>query len=53
MKKELIVASRQYRADGQIQYNRNAAQRLNELLNTLGLNALSTRFFTPSLSAGV
>ena len=53
MKNELIVASRKYRADGQIQYNRNAAQRLNELLNTLGLNALSTRFFTPSLSAGV
>ena len=53
MKNELIIASRKYRADGHIQYDRNAAQRLNELLNTLGLNALSTRFFTPSLSAGV
>jgi hypothetical protein len=53
MKNELIIASRKYHTNGRIQYNRNAAQRLHELLNTLGLDTLNTRFFTPSLAAGV
>lgn len=53
MKNELIIASRKYHANGCIQYNRNAVQRLQELLNTLGLNTLNTRFFTPNLAAGV
>ena len=53
MKNELIIASRKYHANACIQYNRNAAQRLQELLNTLGLNTLNTRFFTPNLAAGV
>ncbi len=53
MKNELIIASRKYHTNGRIQYNRNAAQRLHELLNTLGLDTLNTRFFTPNLAAGV
>jgi hypothetical protein len=53
MKNELIIASRKRHANGKIQYNRAAAERLQELLNTLGLTSLSTRFFTPSLTAGV
>ena len=53
MKNELIIASRKYHTNGRIQYNRNATQRLHELLNTLGLDTLNTRFFTPSLAAGV
>lgn len=48
MKNELIIASRTYDANGQIQYNPSAAVRLKELLSTLGLEALSARFFTPS-----
>ena len=35
MKNELIIASRKYRPNGQIHYNRSAAQRLTELLHTL------------------
>ena len=51
MKNELIIASRQRKANGQIQYNRSAAQRLSELLNTFGLNHdLHERFFTPQTS---
>lgn len=48
MKNELIIASRQSTPDGRTQYNRTAAQRLSELLNTFGLkHDLHERFFTP------
>ena len=47
MKNELIIASRQRTSNGQIQYNLNAAKRLNALLNTLGLDTLQERFFVP------
>ena len=40
MKNELIVASRQRTSQGRVQYNKNAAQRLNELLDTFGLDEL-------------
>ena len=53
MKNELIIASRKYRSNGQTHYNRSAAQRLTELLHTLGLDGLSTRFFTPISNADV
>ena len=54
MKNELIIASRQRTPHGRIQYNRATAQRLNELLNTFGLNHdLHERFFTPQASTQV
>mgnify|MGYP003616085029 FL=1 len=54
IKNELIIASRQRTPNGRIQYNRAAAQRLGELLNTFGLNHdLHERFFTPQVSTQV
>lgn len=46
MKNELIIASRQRTPQGHTQYNKNAAQRLNELLKTFGLDEMHERFFT-------
>ena len=53
MKNELIVASRQRTSQGRVQYNKNAAQRLNELLDTFGLDELHERFFTPGTATEI
>ena len=46
MKNELIIATRQRTPQGHTQYNKNAAQRLNELLKTFSLDEMHERFFT-------
>jgi Methyltransferase domain len=45
MKNELIIASKNQNA------RRQSAQRLNEILDTLGLNEMRPRFFTPLVQA--